>query len=471
MYRLGHTSPVSRTVLYAGDLVAAVLAWFLAFGLRISWPIPFTVGQLPMDRLHLVELVAPFLAVGQILLIYFLGLYDPPLVRPRLELLRKMYLAATGGGFLLASGLFLLEAVFPRSVVIVYVLLAPPVLLLWRLLFQRFFRPAERRVVLVGSGAAAREVAAGIQRHHWHGLEVVGHLVVRDELHSEKKSSEANGWADLGPRLGEVDDLPRILGTGVAQDVILAVDPGGWQSRLVDRLSESQTPARSVLLLPGPFESLIGRMRYRWIHDLPLIEVFRESETRIRWPLKRLFDLVAGCLLLLVFSPAMVACAVAVRLGSRGSVLYRQTRLGVGRRPFTLLKFRTMRLDAETEDQELLAVPDDPRTAGMGSFLRRYRLDELPQLINVLAGQMSLVGPRPERPGLAAGYLAEVSGYGERYSVRPGVTGLAQVNGDYHSSAANKLRYDLAYIANWSLGLDLSILFRTLKIVLTSRGV
>jgi exopolysaccharide biosynthesis polyprenyl glycosylphosphotransferase len=253
--------------------------------------------------------------------------------------------------------------------------------------------------------------------------------------------------------------------------VILAVEPDGWQTRLVDRLSESRTPARSVLLLPGPFESLIGRMRYRWIHDLPLIEVMRESEIKLRWPAKRLFDLVVSAILLLVSLPAMVACALAVRLGSPGPVLYRQTRLGLDQEPFTLLKFRTMRHDAETGDEERLAVPDDPRVAGMGSFLRRYRLDELPQLLNVLMGDMSLVGPRPERPGLAARYLAEVPGYGERYTVRPGVTGLAQVNGDYHSRAANKLRYDLAYIANWHLGLDLSILFRTLKIVLTSRGV
>jgi len=227
-----------------------------------------------------------------------------------------------------------------------------------------------------------------------------------------------------------------------------------------------------VLLLPGPFESLIGRMRYRWVHDLPLVEVVRETEWRVNWPVKRLLDLVVGSLLLLAALPVLGACALAVRLTSPGPVLYRQTRVGRGRRPFTLWKLRTMRVDAESgESGEVLAQPGDPRLTPIGALLRRYRLDEIPQLWNVLRGSMSLVGPRPERPGFVQRYLEEVPGYAERFSLAPGLTGLAQVNGDYHSSPRNKLRYELAYLANWSLWLDVTILLRTVKIVLTSRGV
>jgi lipopolysaccharide/colanic/teichoic acid biosynthesis glycosyltransferase len=167
----------------------------------------------------------------------------------------------------------------------------------------------------------------------------------------------------------------------------------------------------------------------------------------------------------------MGLCALAVRLTSPGGVLYHQMRVGRGQKPFTLYKLRTMRHDAEAESGEVLAQPDDPRLTPIGAFLRRFRLDELPQIFNVLAGSMSLVGPRPERPGFVQRYLREVPGYAERFSLAPGLTGLAQVNGDYHSSPQNKLRYDLAYMANWTLWLDLSILLRTVKIVLTSRGV
>jgi lipopolysaccharide/colanic/teichoic acid biosynthesis glycosyltransferase len=223
--------------------------------------------------------------------------------------------------------------------------------------------------------------------------------------------------------------------------------------------------------LPGPFESLIGRMRYRWVHDLPLIEVVRESEWRINWPLKRLLDLAAGALLLAAALPVIAACALAVRFTSPGPILYTQVRVGRGQRLFTLLKFRTMQADAEAESGEVLAQLGDPRLTPCGAFLRRFRLDEIPQLWNVLAGSMSLVGPRPERPGFVQRYIKDIPGYAERFSLAPGLTGLAQVNGEYHSSPQNKLRYDLAYAANWTLWLDLSVLLRTIKIVLTSRGV
>jgi lipopolysaccharide/colanic/teichoic acid biosynthesis glycosyltransferase len=174
--------------------------------------------------------------------------------------------------------------------------------------------------------------------------------------------------------------------------------------------------------------------------------------------------------MLLASLPLLAACAAVVKLTSQGPVLYRQQRVGRGGRPFQLYKLRTMHLNAEAATGEVLARPDDPRLTRVGSTLRRYRLDELPQLWNVLNGTMSLVGPRPERPGFVGRYLTEVPGYAERFAVAPGLTGLAQINGEYLSSARNKLRYDLAYVANWSLWLDLSILLRTVKIVLTSRG-
>ena len=136
-----------------------------------------------------------------------------------------------------------------------------------------------------------------------------------------------------------------------------------------------------------------------------------------------------------------------------------------------MFKFRTMHHHLADPDAERLTAPGDPRVTRVGRVLRRTSLDELPQLFNVLAGKMSLVGPRPERPGFVRRFVDEVPGYAERFSVVPGLTGLAQVHGDYDSSPENKVRYDLAYIANWSLLLDLWILLRTVKIVLTSRGV
>lgn len=449
-----------------GDAVIAAVAFAAAFVVRIYLPIPFTKGLLPEDRLlFLFEEWGPVL-IGQLISLYVFGFYDPPRPRSHPELARRLAAAVAFQALALMGYYFLASRVFPRSVLVLYLVLDFLALLGWRLLLDRTERRRERLVAIVGSGEAAREIAEALRLHPWHGLRVAGFVPRPGETAPAAGSDEV-----LGRCLGTAEDLPGLLASGEVEDVILAGSDDSWQSRLLDSLAGTRPEHTNVLLLPGPFESLIGRMRYRWVHDLPLVEVVRESEWRINWPLKRVLDLVAGSILLLLSLPVLAACAIAVRATSPGPILYRQTRVGRGQRPFTLLKLRTMRVDAEAESGEVLSQPGDPRLTSIGAPLRRYRLDEIPQLLNVLQGSMSLVGPRPERPGFVQRYLKEVPGYAERFSLAPGLTGLAQVNGDYHSSPQNKLRYELAYMANWSLWLDLSILLRTVKIVLTSRGV
>src|SRR6185295_12338421 len=237
------------------------------------------------------------------------------------------------------------------------------------------------------------ELAQTLAAEPWHGLKVAGWVEIAGEAADPEEEPA------LGPRLGSTEDLPGLLAEGRIDDILLVGSSDSWQTRLIDGLAGTRPDHTSVLLLPGPFESLIGRMRYRWVHDLPLIEVVRETEWRINWPLKRLLDLLGGSLLLLLSLPVMAGCAMVVLLTSPGGVLYRQTRVGRGQKPFTLYKLRTMQRDAEAESGEVLAQPGDPRLTPIGAFLRRFRLDELPQAFNVLAGSMSLVGPRPERPG------------------------------------------------------------------------
>ncbi len=451
-----------------GDAAIAATAFGAAFWVRIHLPLPFTQGLLPPDRIAFLGRDWLAAVVVQLAVLYFLGFYDADRPLTTAELSRRLLPATLAQAALLAGYLFFANRTFPRSVLLVYALLNLALLVLWRRLANRGGPRKHRRVVVVGAGAEAKEIAEAIAAHRWHGLEVAGFVTLAFEPNSEPPSDEVSA---LGPRLGTVDDLPSLLAAGTIDDVVLAAGGDSWQTRLLDRIADGRPDHTNVLLLPGPFESLIGRMRYRWVHDLPLIEVVRESEWRINRPAKRLFDLAAGTFLLLVLAPVLALAALAVRLTSPGPVLYRQERVGRDRRTFTIYKLRSMRLDAEAASGEVLAEVGDPRLTPIGAFLRRFRIDEIPQLQNVLEGSMSLVGPRPERPGFVERHLAEVPGYAERFSVAPGLTGLAQVNGDYHSSPQNKLRYELAYIANWSLGLDLSILVRTVKIVLTSRGV
>ena len=453
-----------------GDVALAPAALGLAFLVRIHLPVPFTEARLPWDRLRFFAGSWPAGVAAQLASLYFLGFYDPPRQRSRPELARRLAGATFLCGLTLMGYYFLANRAFPRSVLLLFVLLDFLLLFAWRLALDRPDRRLARRVAIVGSGEAAREVAAAIARH-WHGLAVAGFVPVPRDLDTPEDTPAALADPVLGPCLGRTEDLPDLLAAGAVDDIILAAPADSWQTRLVDGLAGSRPDHTNVLLLPGPFESLIGRMRYRSLHDLPLIEVVRESEWRINRPVKRLFDLALGALLLLLSLPLLLAAALAVRLTSPGPILYRQVRIGRDRRPFTLWKLRTMRLGAEASGDEVLAQAGDPRLTPAGALLRRTRLDEIPQIWNVLRGNMSLVGPRPERPGFVQRYLAEVPGYAERFSLAPGLTGLAQVNGDYHSSPQNKLRYELAYMGNWSLGLDLAILVRTVKIVLTSRGV
>lgn len=457
-----------RWLRFGGDLAVAVVVFYVAFRIRVHLPVPFTERLLPADRLQFFREFWPLVALGQAAALYFFGLYDPPHPRSWFDLARRLAPAMLAQGLALGAFFYLAERTFPRSVLVLHVTLDFLALLPWRLATVAGRAAAPLRVAIVGSGAGAVELAERIVEDAIHGVEVAGWVAAPGEPPPER----GTGPPELGPYLGDLDELSARVAAGEVDDVVIAADESTWKTRLLDTLARASGNARgSVLLLPGPFESLIGRMRYRWVSDLPLIEVVRDSEWRLFRPLKRSVDLVGGTLLLLLATPAMLVCALLVRATSPGPILYRQERVGRGLQRFTVVKLRTMRVDAESESEELLARLDDPRLTPVGGVLRRLRLDELPQLFNVLGGSMSLVGPRPERPGFVARFLDEIPGYAERFSVAPGLTGLAQINGEYHSSAQNKLRYDLAYIANWSLWLDLSILVRTVKIVLTSRGV
>ena len=450
------------------DLLLAAASFWFAFALRMAVAIPGTHGILPPERWHTFQNTLLPALVSELLALYLVGLYDTTRPQPRFELARRLVLAVLLQGVALIAWFFVFERLFPRSVLLLFVLAEASLLWLWRAALQGLHRPRRREVVILGSGAPARELALAIDRHHWHGLRVRAHLPTPGE---EEPPAGAPGLAELGPRLASLAELEEMLERGDVPAGGLPAPPFAGPRPGIQRRAGGGPPHASLLLLPGPFESRIGRMQYRWVNDLPLIEIVRDSGASFRRPLKRALDLVLGGALSLVALPVLAGCALAVRLTSSGPVFYRQVRVGRGLRPFTLHKLRTMRDDAEQGTGEVLAAVDDPGLRPIGGVLRRLGLDVLPQLANVLAGEMSLVGPRPERPRFVERFLAEVPGYAERFTVSPGLTGLAQVNGDYHSSAANKLRYDLAYIANWNLWLDLSILLRTVKIVLTSRGV
>jgi exopolysaccharide biosynthesis polyprenyl glycosylphosphotransferase len=291
------------------------------------------------------------------------------------------------------------------------------------------------------------------------------------------------GFISLTPRpdnglrsLGRIEELGQVLDAHRVQEVIVA-DPDFPEERAVELVDQCHQRGVTVRIAPSTMEILVHRAEFVPGASVPLFELRPPVFDGFDYIIKRTFDFCLSVVLVLVLSPLLLAIAVAVMVSSRGPVLYRSIRPGIGGEPFSCFKFRTMRsgadqmqadLESENEaDGALFKIRDDPRNTRVGAFLRRYSLDELPQLFNVIAGQMSLVGPRP-LPQRDFDQLEEW--HKKRYLVLPGVTGLWQVSGRSELDFDDLVRLDFLYLERWSVGLDLTILLKTIPAVLSRRG-
>jgi exopolysaccharide biosynthesis polyprenyl glycosylphosphotransferase len=448
-----------RSAALAGDLAIAALCLYGAFLLRTRVALPGTEGLLPSGKVRytLLNILIVICAQG-----FFLSLFGLYRARERFRepLARLLVPALFFELFALSAVYFLAFAqtyLFPRSVLVVYILLDAVALGLWRMLLDRLFPQPRRRAVIVGTGKAASLIADTIRRHPWTGVEVAGLI-----------GAAAGGRADL-PVLGPLESLIEITEREQIDEVIVTPEESSWKDRISETIPRDWRA--DLLVWPSPFETMIGRLRFRVVGDLPLLEARMRPLEGIRAAGKRAFDLIVSAALLVAFLPILLLGALTVAVTSRGGIFYRQERVGKDGRRFQLWKLRTMREGAEGETGAVFSSPGDARVTPVGRWLRSLRVDEIPQLWNVIIGDMSLVGPRPERPEFTRPFEESVSGYTLRHSARPGLTGLAQVSGDYATEPEIKLRYDLAYLNNWSLGLDLSILLRTIPVILTRRGV
>jgi exopolysaccharide biosynthesis polyprenyl glycosylphosphotransferase len=322
----------------------------------------------------------------------------------------------------------------------------------------------QRRAVLVGSG-----------QH----IEAVGHAL-RD---AATPTVKVVGFISLTPRpnngllsLGTLDELAQVIHRHRIDEVIIA-DPDFPQTQAVEVVEVAHGQGVRVRIAPSTMELLVHRAEFVPGEAVPLFELKPPVFEGFDYVLKRTFDIVGSSLLIIVLSPVLAAAALAVRLSSRGPVLYRSLRPGIGGLPFACLKFRTMYRDADQRQAELeslneangalFKMRDDPRMTPVGRFLRCYSIDELPQLFNVLRGEMSLVGPRP-LPQRDFERLEEW--HKKRYLVTPGITGLWQVSGRSELDFDDLVRLDFLYLERWSVFLDLSILVKTVPAVFSRRG-
>lgn len=317
-----------------------------------------------------------------------------------------------------------------------------------------------KRILIVGAGEAGRTLAQALERQHGSQCLVVGFV----DDHPEA----ANGSRDKV--LGGRQDLLTLVDKHQVDEVIVA-DAPSWQERLVESLCSNGHRNLTVRVVPSMYEAMIGRPAFASVDDVPMLGLTVPTPPRAYVVAKRIFDVACSALALVVTSPVLALGALAIKLTSRGPVLYKQNRVGLNGVTFQMLKLRTMVADAERQTGPVLSCgKGDGRVTPVGRLLRKLRLDELPQFVNVLRGEMSVIGPRPERPCFVQDYEQKVPAYKQRHRIRPGITGLAQVNGYYQSSFDIKLRYDLMYIFNQSVMLDLKILLLTAKAIFCSGG-
>jgi exopolysaccharide biosynthesis polyprenyl glycosylphosphotransferase len=325
------------------------------------------------------------------------------------------------------------------------------------------------RVVVAGRGAAVLELVDRIRRDDYAGLEVVGACVTPDDRARVASAAEVP--------VGSLDDVVA-MAARLEADTVAVTSASETAAHYLRRLSwQLEGTGIDLLVAPGLIEVAGPRLHIRPFEGLPLLSVEQPRFTGWQRVLKGGLDRAVAALAVLLLAPVLLALAAAVRLTSPGPVLYRQERVGVNGETFTMLKFRSMVVDADRQVEALRAqnISDgllfkmrvDPRVTPVGRWLRRLSLDELPQLFNVLGGSMSLVGPRPPLPGEVARYDSSVS---RRLLVKPGLTGLWQISGRSDLPWEEAVRLDLRYVENWSLALDVLILAKTARAVLSSSG-
>jgi exopolysaccharide biosynthesis polyprenyl glycosylphosphotransferase len=359
------------------------------------------------------------------------------------------------------QGLFASRRLFVASAAITTVCL-----ILWRLVLDFFVKShVARRVVIFGNTRIGTILAREIEERRRLGYR----LVVSEPVEQRSHAVGESPWS------AQISYLPAFFDRLIkdSRPLTLVVDPAESLPLAPEELLKLRAMGIGINDCESFYELITGKLpvselRHTWL-------VFAPGFVRKRWSVaaKRLIDIVVACILLVLTLPITLIAAIAVKLNSPGGIFYQQDRVGMGGKVFRILKLRSMYVDAEIRTGAIWAAQNDPRVTTVGRLMRRVRIDELPQLINIIKGEMTLVGPRPERQEIVTNLARTIPLYSHRHSMRPGLTGWAQVCYPYGATvedATEKLCYDLYYIKNWSLLLDLQIMLQTMKVVLYGRG-
>ena len=402
-------------------------------------------------------------------LILLVELYEPHVAGSGRKTTRGIAVAAFMG-LLAYSLVFILrqDNDLPRIGVGAFLLFASLFTLLWRMVFIRIYKTTgqRRRILLIGAGRAGQTLAELYESLGTRSFTIIG--FVDDDKHKHRK--KYHGLTVLGSS----DTLLNLIDAYHISDIVVAIN-GEIRGETFQTILDAQERGVEVTRMPILYEEMTGRVP---VHHLESDWIIRSFVDEVRVSgfyelAKRLLDILGGLVGVLIMLAFLPFIALAILLDSGRPIIYSQTRSGRGASEFTIYKFRTMKQDAEQDGEARLAEKNDPRGTRVGNFLRKTRLDELPQFWNVLRGEMSLVGPRAERPELIAEFQKQVPFYRARLLVKPGLSGWAQINYGYYASVTEmsvKLEYDLYYIKHRTLSMDFQIILRTIGTVLRRTG-
>jgi exopolysaccharide biosynthesis polyprenyl glycosylphosphotransferase len=460
---------IAAAVYLAGDVVATLLAflgaWYLRFELEV---LPLTKGTPQFGRY--IDLLPVVLLLFPVVF-YFHGLYQSRSNRSRVDEAVSVLLAVVLATVLL-SGLFTWYRpvqspdstepfTYSRPFLALFALLCIVLVVAGRVALRSLLASASlhigslQRILVIGAGKLGLEITQKLNAHADLGLEVVGFL--------DDDPAKAGQSYQGVPVLGVLGDLERVLAERKIEQIFVAL-PLEAHKKMMKVLAAVGSECVEVKLVPDILQYAAIKATLEDLDGTPVINLSQVPLQGWNSLVKRLMDLALAAIGLLVLAPVLPLVALVIWLEDRGPILYGQERMGLDGRVFKIWKFRSMRVDAEVSTGPVWAVQDDPRRTRFGGFLRRWSIDELPQLWNVLVGDMSLVGPRPERPTFVHEFKQRLPQYMIRHRVKSGITGWAQVHGwRGNTSIRKRLEYDLYYIENWSLGLDFKILWMTVR--------
>ncbi len=462
---------INAWVFLAGDLAATGAAFFAAWYLRFEVEIVPLTKTAPEFGRYL--LLLPWILLLWPLTFYFHGLYQIRRGRSRVDETLTLLVAVVLATILLSSTIAWVRPAaapgsleyftYSRAFLALFAVLDLAAVAAARIAIRQVLRKVRlsghnlQRILVVGAGALGREITQRIMDHREFGFEVAGFL---DDDPGKRGRSFCGA-----PVLGTLRDAQRVLEEQRIDQVFIAL-PLDAHRKMLRLLQQVGKECVEVKLVPDVLQYATLKASFEDLDGVPVINLTQVPLQGWNSLIKRVMDIALAAAALVVLAPVLPAIALAIWLEDRGPLFYRQSRMGLDGKPFQMLKFRSMRVDAEATTGPVWAVKDDPRRTWVGAFLRKWSLDELPQLWNVLKGDMSIVGPRPERPAFVHEFKHKIPQYMLRHRVKAGITGWAQVHGwRGNTSIKKRIQYDLYYIENWSLLLDIKILWLTVRAV------